>query len=77
MVTQTFEAIYDGKVLHPKKRLEIEPNTSVLVTVKPLKVKRASKKSFLEVIESLNVDAPPDWSEDIGEYLQAEKRIYC
>lgn len=36
MVAQTFEAIYDGKVLRPKKRLEIEPNTSVLVTVKPV-----------------------------------------
>ena len=65
MVTQTFEAIYDGKVLRSKKRLEIEPNTSVLVTVKPVKAKRASKKSFPEVIESLNVDAPPDWSEKV------------
>ncbi|MBU4225415.1 MAG: DUF104 domain-containing protein [Chloroflexi bacterium] len=74
MARQTFEAIYDGKVLRPKKRLEIEPNTSVLVTVKPVKARRASKKSFLEVIESLNVDVPPDWSENIEEYLQAEKR---
>ena len=74
MVTQTFEAIYDGKVLRPKKRLEIEPNTSVLVSVKPVKAKRASKKSFLKVIESLNVDAPTDWTENIEKYLQAEKR---
>ena len=74
MVTQTFEAIYDGKVLRPTKPLELEPNTSVRVTIEAPKVKRAKKKSFLEVIEALKVEAPPDWSENIEEYLQAEKR---
>ncbi|MBA4380102.1 MAG: hypothetical protein C0393_05380, partial [Anaerolinea sp.] len=34
MVTQTFEAVYDGKVLRPKKRLDLEPNTSVQVTIR-------------------------------------------
>jgi len=36
MVIQTVEAVYDGKVLRPKKKLEIRPNTSVMVTVKPI-----------------------------------------
>lgn len=76
MVTQTVEAVYDGKVLRPKKRLEIKPNTSVMVTVKPIKTKRASKKSSLDVIGKLKVDAPRDWSENIEEYLQAEKRAH-
>ena len=75
MVTQTFEAIYDGKVLRPKRKLEIKPNTAVMVTVRSVKAKRVPKKSFLDVIEKLNVEAPPDWSENIEEYLQAEKRI--
>jgi len=73
MVTQTFEAVYDGKVLRPKKRLDLEPNTSVQVTIRAVKAKSKKKKSALEVIESLKVDAPPDWSENIEEYLQAEK----
>ena len=76
MVTQTFEAIYDGKVLRPKRKLEIKPNTTVMVTVKSVKAKRVPKKSFLDVIEKLNVEAPPDWSENIEEYLQAEKRAH-
>jgi len=76
MVTQTFEAIYDGKVLRPKRKLEIKPNTAVMVTVKSVKAKRVPKKSFLDVIEKLNVEAPPDWSENIEEYLQAEKRAH-
>jgi len=76
MVTQTFEAIYDGKVLRPKRKLEIKPNTAVMVTVKSVKAKRIPKKSFLDVIEKLNVEAPPDWSENIEEYLQAEKRAH-
>ncbi|MBU4225418.1 MAG: DUF104 domain-containing protein [Chloroflexi bacterium] len=76
MVTQTFEAVYDGKVLRPKKRLILEPNTSVQVTIRAVKAKSKKKKSALEVIESLKVDAPSDWSENIEEYLQAEKRAH-
>jgi len=76
MVTQTFEAIYDGKVLRPKRKLEIKPNTAVMVTVRSVKARRIPKKSFLDVIEKLNVEAPPDWSENIEEYLQAEKRAH-
>ncbi|MGC1378114.1 MAG: hypothetical protein WA821_17930 [Anaerolineales bacterium] len=80
MVTKTFEAIYDGKVLRPTQPLELAPNTSVRLTtscpnlgIEAPKAKRARKKSFLEVIEALNVEAPPDWSENIEKYLQAEK----
>lgn len=76
MVTQTFEAVYDGKVLRPKKRLILEPNTSVQVTIRAVKAKSKKKKSALEVIESLKVDAPSDWSENIEEYLQAEKHAH-
>ena len=75
MTTQTVEAVYDGKVLRPKKRLELKPNASVMVTVKPISAKRASRRSSLEVIEKLKVDAPSDWSENIAEYLPAEKRV--
>lgn len=73
MVTKTFEAIYDGNVLRPTQPLELEPNTAVRLTIKVQKAKRTKKKSFLEVIEALAVEAPPDWSENIEEYLQAEK----
>lgn len=76
MVTQTFEAVYDGKVLRPKKRLILEPNTSVQVTIRVVKARSKKKKSALEVIEALKVYAPPDWSENIEEYLQAEKRAH-
>ncbi|NCP16897.1 DUF104 domain-containing protein [bacterium] len=76
MVTQTFEAVYDGKVLRPKKRLILETNTSVQVTIRAVEAKSKKKKSALEVIESLKVDAPSDWSEKIEEYLQAEKRAH-
>ncbi|MCG2739834.1 MAG: DUF104 domain-containing protein [Syntrophaceae bacterium] len=75
MVAQTFEAVYDGKVLRPKKKLMLEPNTSVQVTIRAIKAKSKKIKSALEVIESLKMDAPSDWAENIEEYLQAEKRI--
>lgn len=73
MVTQTVEAIYDGKVLRPKKRLAIKPNTPVHLTIRAVKAKAKKKKSALRVIESLKVDAPADWSENIETYLQVKK----
>lgn len=76
MVTQTFEAVYDGKVFRPKKRLTLKPNTSVQVTIRAVKVKTKRKKSALEVIESLKVDASPDWSENIEKRLQVKKRAH-
>ncbi|MCC6501224.1 MAG: DUF104 domain-containing protein [Anaerolineales bacterium] len=76
MVTQTVEAIYDGKVLRPKKRLAIKPNTPVQLTIRAVEPKTKKKKSALKVIESLKVDAPANWSEDIETYLQAQKRSH-
>ena len=76
MVTQTFEAVYDGKVFRPKKRLTLKPNTSVQVTIRAVKAKTKRKKSALEVIESLKVEAPSDWSENIEKSLRARKRAH-
>lgn len=76
MVTQTVEAIYDGKVLRPKKRLAIKPNTPVQLTIRAVTPKTKKKKSALKVIESLKVDAPANWSEDIETYLQTQKRSH-
>lgn len=76
MVTQTVEAVYDGKVLRPKKRLAIKPNTPVHLTIRAVKAKAKKKKSALKVIESLKVDAPADWAENIEAYLQAKKRAH-
>ena len=73
METQTFEAYYDGSVLRPKKKLKIKPNTSVRVTIEASEARPIPKKSFLDVIESLNLEAPADWSENVEDYLQAEK----
>jgi len=77
MVTQTFEAVYDGKVFRPKKRLRLKPNTSVQVTIRAVKAKTKRKKSALEVIESLKVvDAPSDWSENVEKDLRTKKRAH-
>jgi len=76
MVTQTVEAIYDGKVLRPKKRLAIKPNTPVHLTIRAVNPKAKKNKSALKVIESLKVDAPADWSENIETYLQVKKRAH-
>jgi predicted DNA-binding antitoxin AbrB/MazE fold protein len=71
-LSQTVEAIYDGKVLRPKKPLGLEPNTSVRITVEAI-AKRKKAAHFLDTIESLNLQGPPDWAENIEEYLDGEK----
>ena len=55
MLTKTFDAIYDGKVLHPLQTLELEPNILVRVILKA---------------PSAKGEAPSEWAENIEETLQ-------
>lgn len=44
----------------------------VHLTIRAVKAKAKKKKSALKVIESLKVDAPADWLENIETYLQVK-----
>jgi predicted DNA-binding antitoxin AbrB/MazE fold protein len=45
--TQVIEAVYDGRVFHPRQSPMLKANTRVRITVEPMKAKRAKKKSWL------------------------------
>ncbi len=66
----TVDAIYDGKVFVPTEPLHIKPDTRVRISVLS---QNGEAMSFLEVARSLRLDGPPDWSENLDEYLTGYK----
>jgi predicted DNA-binding antitoxin AbrB/MazE fold protein len=71
-MTQTVEAIYDGTVLRPEKALELAPNTRVRLTVEVVQNAEGTAASFLQTARSLNLSGPPDWSENLDNYLYGD-----
>jgi hypothetical protein len=65
-VTRTLEATYDGAALHLKEPLDILPNSVVRVTIES---PSEQPDSYLDVAMALNLDGPPDWSENLEHYL--------
>jgi hypothetical protein len=76
-MTTTILATYDGEVLRPHGPLPVPANTEVRVTVEPApeaevppREPEQGEKPFssLEVIASLNLPGPPDWSKRLDDY---------
>lgn len=67
-MAETIEALFDGKVFHPDQPVKLRPNTRVKIQVEvvPAVGKQAS---FLRTAKALQLDGPPDWSEQIDNYL--------
>ncbi len=68
-MNKTIEAVFDGTVFHPTEPIALEPNVRVRITVEELPPSEKKQVSFLEVARSLNLDGPPDWSENLDKYL--------
>lgn len=74
-MTKTLRAVYDGKVLILDEPIDLEPNTSVLVTIE-LKAKiEDDQKGFLQTARSLQLNGPVDRSEKLGEYLYGQNPL--
>ena len=77
-MTTTLYATFDGEVLRPEDPIPMEPNTRVRVTIEaepeqPLEcMEECEPYSFLRILESANLDGPPDWSERLHYYLYGE-----
>jgi len=80
----TFEATFDGEVFRPDEKVDLEPNTKVKVTIEePKKLKLAIKPkkekgepyAFLKYLETVSIDAPPDYSTNFDEYLYGGKSL--
>jgi predicted DNA-binding antitoxin AbrB/MazE fold protein len=72
-MNSVINATFDGSVFRPTEPVRLQPNTSVELTVKPLPAAPAKAGSFLQVARSLKIQGPPDWSENVDNYLYGEE----
>lgn len=63
------EALFDGQVFHPNKPVNLKANTHVRIIIENLASDKEESISFLDTAESLNLEGPSDWSENIDKYL--------
>jgi hypothetical protein len=82
-MTRTVQARFDGKAFHPEESLALAPDTTVLLTIEtpdeePSEGRRPSRGepySFLKLAQSLNLEGPEDWSENLDQYLYGGKKL--
>lgn len=72
-MSQTIDAIFDGKVFQPAEPVELEPNTRVRVTIEPI-IRTENGVSFLRTARALSLAGPADWSANIEDYLDDQER---
>ena len=66
----TIDAMYNGKVFLPLTPPPIKPDTRVRISVV---IDDEKTDSFIDVAQSLKLDGPPDWSENLDTYLYGRK----
>jgi len=66
---QTVEAVFDGTVFRPEKPVKLKPNTHVRITIETSPPGIGKTSSFLKTARGLNLEGPPDWSENLDKYL--------
>lgn len=69
-MTRTIEAVFDGEVLRPQEPLDLEPETRVEITIQSVPGRKNNgTQSFLDLAASLDLEGPPDWSENLEKHL--------
>jgi hypothetical protein len=78
-MTTTLYATFDGEVLRPEGPIPLDPDTRVRVTIEEESTAAEASAagdsdpySWLHILESANLDGPPDWSERLHHYLYGE-----
>lgn len=70
---QTVDAVFDGKALWPESELSLPANTRVRVTIEPAAPEAGEPGGFLDLVDTIWLEGPPDWSERFEEYLEARR----
>lgn len=69
-MSQTLEAIFDGKTLQPMIPLNLKPGTRVSIIIENVEATETENStSFLQTAKSLNLEGDPEWSENFDQYL--------
>jgi hypothetical protein len=76
-MSELFEAWFDGSVFRPTERIALTPNTRVRMSIDSVIPTAGSAYSFLHTAQSLDLDGPPDWAENVDEYLYGGKESHA
>jgi hypothetical protein len=71
-MTEDHYATFDGEVFRPDGPVDLAPNTRVRIVLIPepdLRGKTGEPYCSLDLMLSMNIDGPPDWSERFHEYM--------
>jgi len=77
-MTRIVQARFDGKAFYPEEPLPIAPDTMVLLTVEAPADELSGQGepyAFLKLAQSLNLEGPEDWSENLDDYLYGDKKF--
>ena len=74
-MVQILEAVFDGTVLRPDEPIELEPNTRVRLVLETMPQATQEPASFLRTARSLQLDGPPDWSNNLDSYLSGDTAL--
>jgi hypothetical protein len=67
-MSTTIEATFDGNVFRPTGPVPLSPNTPVRLTVETLPLSSHPPTSFLQTARALDLQGPPDWASNVGNY---------
>jgi len=67
-MTQTLEAVFDGKAIYPDEPILLEPHTRVRIVIEILPETEAKPAPFLEAAKSLKLDGSADWATDLASW---------
>jgi predicted DNA-binding antitoxin AbrB/MazE fold protein len=75
-MTQAIEAIFDGKVFRPETPVDLQPNCKVHLVVSTSDERQKKEgKSLLRDLAAMNLEGPPDWSENFEDYLDGTRKL--
>ena len=72
-MSTTIDATFDGEVFRPATPVALSPNTPVRLTIETLPVKDGQPYAFFQLARELKLKGPPDWSENLDDYLYGDK----
>jgi hypothetical protein len=73
-MNKTVVAIFDGQAFYPEEPIDLKPQTRVRITVDAVSGATEANGSFLETAQSLDLDGPKDWAENLDKYLYGSEK---
>ena len=71
-MTTRVKAVFDGEVLRPEHPLSLPQNSEVMLTIETPAEPTGKPYQSLDAALGAGIAGPPDWSENLHDYLYPE-----